>query len=185
MSLTRNHLITIKLAGTSVLAAFLLCGAFVPPSCPQDSSRAGAQLRGTVTECWEGEPRAVPNLRIYVLSLQESSKVRSILERIRKTPPGHTTEGVQQFSKFFDELVASLKSLGRPAGLTRTDTTGRFTMGELKPGENYLVLAIDWERGDSDEVAYYRHFMTESLKAGVTKVSIYLGPGNKRDCASK
>jgi hypothetical protein len=111
--------------------------------------------------------------------MRESSKVRSILERMKQRLPSDSTETAQEFASIFDELVTTLKSLGQFSGLTRTDNAGRFNMEQLRPGERYVVLAIDWDKGDSDEVAYYRHIQTEPLKEGSTVLGIHMGPGRK------
>lgn len=84
-----------------------------------------------------------------------------------------------------DELVAALKTLGEPSGLTRTDKAGRFAVGQLKQGGKYVVIAIDWDKGDSDEIFYYRSQITRPLGKGVTRLTVYMGPGEEMDCKTK
>jgi hypothetical protein len=55
----------------------------------------------------------------------------------------------------------------------------------LKPGETYVVVAVDWDKGDSDEIFYYRSQITEPLGKGVTTLTVYMGPGVAKDCKTK
>jgi hypothetical protein len=40
-------------------------------------SEGKAEIRGQVTECWEGKPRPVADLRVFVLTMEESKKIPS------------------------------------------------------------------------------------------------------------
>jgi hypothetical protein len=74
------------------------------------------------------------------------------------------------------------KTLGEPTGFARTDKAGRFEVRQLKQGEKYLVLAIDWDKDDSDEIFYYRSQLTGPLENGVTRLTVFMGPGEEKDC---
>jgi hypothetical protein len=140
-----------------------------------------AELRGNVTECWAGKSRPVSGLRVYVLTMSESEHVRALLERMQGLSPSDS-EFTEKFNQAFAELVSDLKSFHNPSGITKTDARGHFSIAKLRAGERYLVLAIDWDKGDSDELAYYRQLVTQDLPAGITDVPIYMGPGQQSDC---
>ena len=150
-------------------------------SATQKSTSAEVRIQGTVTECWEGSIRTVPDIRVYVLDSLKSGEIRSKLEKMEQLPPAGTTDSVQEFARLYDDLVAGLKLLD-PTVLTRTDNKGKFLMDQLSSGNKYLVLAIDWDRGDADQVAYYRYVWTSELKPGTTSLRIYMGPGRRSDC---
>ncbi len=123
----------------------------------------------------------MPDIRVYVLDSLKSGEIRSKLEKMEQLPPAGTTDSVQEFARLYDDLVAGLKLLD-PTVLTRTDNKGKFLMDQLSSGNKYLVLAIDWDRGDADQVAYYRYVWTSELKPGTTSLRIYMGPGRRSDC---
>jgi hypothetical protein len=114
--------------------------------------------------------------------MEESSKVRDVLQKIESLPKHEGNVDVQAFLHLYDELVANLKSLGEPGGSVRTDQGGHFTAKNLRGKQKYLVLAIDWDRGDEDEVAYYRYQYIELPASGSRDVEIYMGRGKKTDC---
>jgi hypothetical protein len=145
-----------------------------------------AEIRGRVTECWEGKHRPVADLRVYVLSMEESEKIRRVLEKMKQLPHGDSQESarqyVQSFSKLYDELIAETKAVGESKGLTRTSKDGQYASKNLRLGRKYLVLAIDWDRDDSDDIGYYSYSLTHGLQPGPTTLNIFMGPGKDSDC---
>ncbi|HXY23017.1 MAG TPA: hypothetical protein VEI73_00070 [Candidatus Acidoferrum sp.] len=75
--------------------------------------------------------------------------------------------------------------MGEPRGLVRTDEIGRFASPHLESKQTYLVLAIDWDKGDTDELAYYRYQQVELTTSGAHEIHIYMGPGKEVDCRGK
>jgi len=142
---------------------------------------SNSEIQGTVTECWEGHARPVPGLRVYVLATQENSHILALLKNIEQAHV-QDTEQLGEYLKRCDELVAALKGLGEPSSLTRTDKAGRFGAIQLKEGEKYVVIAIDWDKGDSEEIFYYRSQMTKALQKGVTYLTVFRGLGEAKDC---
>jgi len=123
----------------------------------------------------------VPGLRVYVLATQENSHILALLKNIEQAHV-QDAEQLKEYLKRCDELVAALKSLGELSSLTRTDKAGRFGVIQLKEGKKYVVIAIDWDKGDSEEVFYYRSHVTEALHKGVTHLTVFMGPGDAKDC---
>jgi hypothetical protein len=119
--------------------------------------------------------------------MEESEKIRGIFEKMKQLPhgdgPERTQQYVQEFNKLYDELIAETKALGEPKGLTRTDKDGKYVSNSLHAGKRYLVLAIDWERDDSDTIGFYNYSSTGSLRPGVATLNIYMGPGKDSDCS--
>jgi hypothetical protein len=144
-----------------------------------------SEIHGTVTECWEGNLRPVADLRVYVLATQENSHILALLKNIEQAPVGAAELQLNEYLKRCDELATALKALGEPSGLTRTDNAGRFAVKKLKQGEGYVVIAIDWDKGDSDEIFYYRSQLTGPLERGLTILTVYMGPGEAKDCNAK
>jgi hypothetical protein len=118
--------------------------------------------------------------------MEQSKKIRGVFEKMKQLPHGDSPESAQQyvhdFSKLYDELIAETKAIGESKGLTRTDKDGHYASKNLRVGGKYLVLAIDWDRDDSDDIGYYNYSLTDSLQSGVTTLNIYMGPGKDSDC---
>lgn len=113
--------------------------------------------------------------------MSESREVRALLdgmESLSSADAGY----IEKLNEAFDQLVSDLKALHNPKGLTKTDARGYFSIEGLDAGQKYFVLAIDWDKGDSDDFAYYRHLITQELPPGTTVLSIYMGPGHESDC---
>src|SRR5262249_4140894 len=86
---------------------------------------------------------------------------------------------VQAFLRLYDELVVDLKSLGETESLVRTGRDCHFSKQHLKMNQRYLVLAIDWDKGDTDELAYYRYSFAEPENAGTQRIQIYIVQATK------
>lgn len=54
-------------------------------------------IQGTVTECWEGKQRPVPDLRVYVLATEENSHILALLKNIEQTPVGGRKKASRNF----------------------------------------------------------------------------------------
>lgn len=150
--------------------------------CTADGRTGQPAISGSVTECWEGHPRPVPNLRVYVLSMEQSSTIRESLKKLESLHSAKNTEEFQANLRVYDDFVAVVKSLGEPEGLVRSDKSGLFSTRPLRTNEKYLVLAIDWDRGDTDDVSYYRYKFVDVKTAGIHGLNIFMGPGNEGDC---
>jgi hypothetical protein len=174
---------SVRIAARFLLAAVLFQA---PYAIGLPRSAGSAEIHGRATECWEGRHRPVADLRVYVLTLEESERVRAVLNKMKQLPHGDSPESaqhyVQEFNKLYDELIAETKALGEPKGLTRTDKDGKYAGKNLQAGKRYLVLAIDWERDDSEAIGYFDYSLTDSLRTGVTTLNVYMGPGMTSDC---
>src|SRR5215467_63750 len=141
-----------------------------------DASADNTWVIGSVTECWEGRPKPVADLRVYVLTMEGRNKLRDDLQKIEALTSRKAGGDMQAFVKLYDDLVKDLEALGELDGLTRTDKAGRFSVKHLKSKQEYLILAIDWDRGDTDEVAYYKYQFAELRLPGPYDVDLYMGP---------
>ena len=145
-------------------------------------SEGKAEIRGEVTECWEGKPRPVADLRVYVLTMEESKKNRGILEEMKQLPHTDPQQNMRNFSKLYDDMIVEAKAIEGAKGLARTSKDGRYIRKNLRAGETYLILAIDWDRDDTDSIGFYNYFLADNLRSGVTTVNIYMGPEKDSDC---
>lgn len=141
-----------------------------------------AEIRGRITECWEGKHRPVTDLRVYVLTMEESKKIRHILEEMKQLPHADPQQYVH--SKLYDEMIAEAKALGEQKGKPRTTKDGSYNRKNLHAGVAYLVLAIDWDRDDSDNLGFFEYSLVDNLRPGVNTLNLYMGPGEDRDCGS-
>jgi len=73
----------------------LSSAAFVCQPVAHGASGEKAEIRGRVTECWEGRHRPVADLRVYVLTMEESEKIRGIVEKMTRLAHGDSSEGAQ------------------------------------------------------------------------------------------
>lgn len=168
--------------------AVLLCGLVLMPLwfCSlvigQATSR-DVEISGTVTDCWQGKRYPVRKLRIYVLTMQESERIRVILQGMKGLPPGADRKTTEQFSRAAEELVSATKSLKNQPKMTKTDESGKFAIRGIKTGRKYLVLAISWEV--EDEIAYFNYVITDSLKPTPLQLDFYMGPDEKVDCRTE
>jgi hypothetical protein len=146
----------------------------------QASNPVAHEIRGVVTDCWQGERYPVKNLRVYVLTIKKSERIRGVLQRIKNLPPGADRETVEQFSKLADELVEETKKLVGPAAMRKTNRNGEFWLSGIRAGQKYLVLAISWEK--EDEIAYFTYVITDILRSDLLDLKLYMGPNEKQDC---
>jgi hypothetical protein len=145
---------------------------------------SSATIRGAVTECREGKKRPVAGLSIYALQFTENSQVFSMLEKLRQFPI-KTTKDNQEFIRLFEQLVNLLKPLQAGSSTARTDNFGEYTKINLKFGERYILIAIDGDKGDSDDLYYYRSLLTQPLQRKTTTQDFYMGPGRVENCDGK
>jgi hypothetical protein len=145
-------------------------------------SEGKAEIRGQVTECWEGKPRPVADLRVYVLTMEESKKIRGILEEMKQLPHTDPQQYMRNFSELYDDMIVEAKTIEGAKELPRTSKDGRYIRKNLRAGETYLVLAIDWDRDDSDSIGFYNYFLADNLQSGVTTLNIHMGPGKYNFC---
>ena len=164
-----------------VLAMLAVC----PISSTPQTGAAEASINGFITDCWEGHRITVANLRVYILGEDDSSKIRDDLQKLENPPRNGDIVDVQGYFRLYDQLVEDLKPIRDAQRLVRTDKHGHFSAKPLKIKQKYLVLAIDWDKGDMDELAYYRYKSVDIVKPGPQKVQIYMGPGEEADCKWK
>ncbi len=124
-------------------------------------------------------------LKVYVLETREHSQILSIVEKIQHFTPIDSTESMQQFNGLFEQLIAALKMLDQDRVAVRTDSVGSYMTRPLRLGEKYILIAFDWDKGDSDENYYFRSTKTEPLHQKVTTHDFYMGPGKTEDCRGK
>jgi hypothetical protein len=168
---------------TATMALAML--ALAPSSSTPRTEDAEASINGVITGCWEGHRITVANVRVYVLGEDESSQIRDDLQKLENPPRNGDTVDIHVYSRLYDQLVEDLKPVRDAQGLVRADKQGHFSAKPLKIKHKYLVLAIDWDKGDTDEMAYYRYKFVDIVEPGPQKVQIYVGPGEGADCKWK
>ena len=175
-----NSSVRAKSSAILCLLALIVLAPSVPSLRGQDL-RATASIQGVVTECWEGKRRPVPDVRVFVIDTSENPDILARLEKLEQIHV-RTTEDMQEFFQAFDEIVVPLKRLDKDAPPARTDKKGQFAKHKLASARKYLIIAIDWDRGDADEDPYFRAIRIGPLKRSRVAVNIYMGPGTSSNC---
>jgi hypothetical protein len=89
-------------------------------------------------------------------------------------------EVMDRFFKLYEKLVETLKTLRPSISPTRTNEKGHFGFKELRAGQQYLILAINWEA--EDEASYFDYTLTEKLTAGMHNIRLYMTPQARSGC---
>lgn len=159
-----------------VAVALVLTGGYLC-SRAQDKT-TGAELRGQVIECWQGQTHPVSGVSVYALTIPGSGNIRKIIRKIGEYNSSHPLgKNDVPGTPFDQDLLLAVRSLPANSVRTSTNDKGEYQLKNLGVGKKYFILAI---QPDAENELYYKYSTTSELKAGIQTITF----GPDQDCSS-
>jgi hypothetical protein len=169
----------------------ILFAATVIISCSQrPSSTSGpreqrtSELFGEASDCFAGTT-VFPygGVEVFVFSVERNAEKSKELRWFQETRPFEKPEGWAEGHRRVDQFLKLVKRRGDQAKRAKTDAQGRYRIGGLPSGKEYVVIGIIPPDEDSEEGFLDRR--TGKLPPESTPLDLWGSDIPKEKCTSK